>query len=36
MASARMDKPPVPGDYVEVCGRIGADGAIVVERIGPR
>jgi len=35
-ARARRDDLPAPGDYVEVRGRIGRDGAVAVERIRPR
>jgi uncharacterized membrane protein len=34
--SARIDKSPRPGDYVEVRGRIDADGRLVVERMRRR
>ena len=34
--STRIDKSPGPGDYVEVRGRVDADGRIVVERLRPR
>jgi hypothetical protein len=33
---ARVKKAPRPGDYVEVRGRVGADGSVIVERIRPR
>jgi hypothetical protein len=36
IAGARIDKAPAAGDYVEVRGRVCADGAIVVERLRPR
>ena len=32
----RLDKSPTPGNYVEVRGRLAADGSIVTERIRPR
>jgi len=32
----RRDDSPAPGDYVEVRGRIGADGSVIVERIRAR
>lgn len=35
-ADTRIDKRPRPGDFVEVRGRIGADGRIVVERLRRR
>ena len=34
--STRIDKSPGPGDYVEVRGRVDADGRIVIERLRPR
>lgn len=34
--NTRLDNSPEPGDYVEVRGRIAADGSIVAERIRPR
>jgi hypothetical protein len=34
--STRLDKSPRPGDYVEVRGRIDADGRVVVERMRAR
>lgn len=35
-AGSRIDKRPVPGDYVEVRGRLDAEGRVVVERLRPR
>ena len=35
-ADTRIDKQPRPGDYVEVRGRIGADGRVMVERLRRR
>ena len=35
-AATRIDKAPEPGDYVEVRGRLGAENAVVVERIRRR
>ncbi|MCY1279516.1 Planctomycete cytochrome C [compost metagenome] len=32
----RLDKAPQPGDYVQVRGRLGRDGAVQAERIRPR
>ncbi|WP_346727601.1 c-type cytochrome domain-containing protein [Zestomonas insulae] len=35
-ARTRRDKAPQPGDYVQVRGRLAADGRVLVERIRPR
>lgn len=35
-ASARLDRRPRPGDYVEVRGRLEPDGSVRAERIRPR
>lgn len=35
-ARTRIDKSPAPGDHVEVRGRIGANGAVEVERLRRR
>lgn len=35
-AETRIDKSPLPGDYVQVRGRIRADGSVQVERIRRR
>jgi mono/diheme cytochrome c family protein len=32
----RVDKRPAPGDYVEVRGRLGEQGQVIVERLRPR
>ena len=34
--STRIDKNPRPGDYVQVRGRVGANGSVYAERIRPR
>ena len=34
--STRLDKSPRPGDYVQVRGRLDADGRVVVDRMRPR
>ncbi|WP_238474199.1 c-type cytochrome domain-containing protein [Pseudomonas cavernicola] len=35
-SATRVDNAPVAGDYVQVRGRIAADGSVVAERIKPR
>lgn len=35
-ARTRVDKSPATGDYVEVRGQIGADGAVIVDRLRRR
>ncbi|UCH42068.1 MAG: hypothetical protein JSU67_13935 [Gammaproteobacteria bacterium] len=35
-ANTRIDKNPRPGDYVEMRGRIGPDGRVIVERLRRR
>lgn len=35
-SSTRMDKSPAAGDYIQVRGRLSADGAIITERIRRR
>ena len=35
-AGSRIDKNPAPGAYVEVRGRLDAEGRVVVERLRPR